>query len=80
MRLVQAGAYVPTPDARPSEEQDPLFGPFARAFLAEHAVEIKPATRGFYENLLEQHLAPYFEKQHLTQISGRRSTPTRSSA
>lgn len=40
-----------------------------RAFLAEHAVEIKPATREFYENLLEQHLAPYFEKQRLTQIS-----------
>jgi hypothetical protein len=42
VRLVQAGAYVPTADARPSEEQDPLFGAFARAFLAEHAVEIKP--------------------------------------
>jgi len=69
VRLVQAGAYVPTPDARPTEEQDPLFGAFARAFLAEHAVEIKPATREFYENLLEQHLAPYFEKQRLTQIS-----------
>jgi Phage integrase, N-terminal SAM-like domain len=46
-----------------------LFGAFARAFLAEHAVEIKPATREFYENLLEQHLAPYFEKLRLTQIS-----------
>jgi integrase len=66
---VAAGAYLPTPDARPTEEQDPLFGSFARAFLAEHAVEIKPKTREFYENLLEQHLAPYFEKQRLTQIS-----------
>jgi integrase len=66
---VEAGAYVPTPDARPSQEQDPLFGVFARAFLAEHAVEIKPKTREFYENLLEQHVAPYFEKQRLTQIS-----------
>jgi integrase len=69
VRLVEAGAYVPAPDARPSQEQDPLFGAFARAFLAEHAVEIKPKTREFYENLLEQHLAPYFEKQRLTQIS-----------
>lgn len=68
-RLVGAGAYVPSPDARPTEEQDPLFGLFARAFLAEHAVEIRPKTREFYANLLEQHLAPYFEKQRLTQIS-----------
>lgn len=68
-RLVEAGAYVPTPDARPPHEQDPLFGAFARAFLAEHAVEIKPKTREFYENLLEQHPAPQFEKQRLTQIS-----------
>ncbi|HEY3946000.1 MAG TPA: hypothetical protein VGL78_12305 [Solirubrobacteraceae bacterium] len=69
VRLVQAGAYVPTPDARLSQEQDPLFGAFARAFLAEHAVEITPKTCEFYENLLEQHLAPYCEKQRLTQIS-----------
>jgi Phage integrase, N-terminal SAM-like domain len=69
VRLVDAGAYVATPDARPTQEQDPLFGGFARAFLAEHAVEVKPKTREFYENLLEQHLAPYFEKQRLTQIS-----------
>jgi len=69
VRLVQADAYAPTPDARPYEERDPLFGAFARTFLAEHAVEIKPATREFYENLLEQHLAPHFEKQRVTQIS-----------
>ena len=69
LRLVEAGAYVPTPDARPTEEQDPLFGGFARAFLAEHAVEIGPKTRAFYANLLENHLAPYFEKRRLTQIS-----------
>ena len=69
LRLVEAGAYVPTPDARPTEEQDPLFGGFARAFLAEHAVEIGPKTRAFYANLLENLLAPYFEKRRLTQIS-----------
>jgi integrase len=69
VRLVEAGAYIPTPDARPSQEQDPLFGAFARAFLAEHAGEIKPKTREFYDNLLEQHPAPYFEKPRLTQIS-----------
>ena len=69
LRLVEAGAYVPTPDARPTEEQDPLFGGFARAFLAEHAVEIGPKTRAFYANLLENHLAPYFDKRRLSQIS-----------
>jgi integrase len=69
VRLVEAGAYAPTPDARPTREQDPLFGVFARAFLAEHAVEVKPATREFYENVLEQHVAPYFEKRRLTQIT-----------
>jgi hypothetical protein len=30
VRLVEAGAYVPTPDSRPSQEQAPLFGEFAR--------------------------------------------------
>ena len=68
-RVVEAGAYFSTPNARPPHEQDPLFGAFARALLAEHAVEVKPKTREFYENLLEQHLAPQFEKQRLTQIS-----------
>jgi Phage integrase, N-terminal SAM-like domain len=63
------GRYIPTPDLQPPQELDPLFGAFARAFLAEHAVEIKPKTREFYENLLEQHLASYFEKQRVSQLS-----------
>jgi hypothetical protein len=34
------------------------LGAFARAFLAEHAIEVKPNTRDLNENLLEHHLAP----------------------
>ena len=39
-RLVAAGVYRPTPDAVLTEDRDPIFGAFARAFLAEHAVEV----------------------------------------
>ncbi len=68
-RLVEAGAYRPTPDAVPTDESDPLFGAFARAFLAEHAVETATSTRDLNENLLEHHLAPYFGRLRLTQIT-----------
>jgi integrase len=68
-RLVEAGAYRPTPDAVPTDESDPLFGAFARAFLAEHAVETATNTRDLNENLLENHLAPYFGRLRLTQIT-----------
>ena len=66
---VQAGVYVPTPDRVPIEERDPVFGQFARSFLAEHAVEIGPNTRAFYAGLLEHHLSPYFEQSRLSQIT-----------
>ena len=66
---VQAGVYTPTPDAIPIEERDPLFGQFARSFLAEHAVEIGPNTRAFYAGLLEHHLSAYFEQSRLSQIT-----------
>ncbi len=68
-RLVQARAYIPTPDAVPTEDRDPAFGAFARTFLAEHAVETAPNTRDLNENLLEHHLAPYFERLRLSQIT-----------
>ncbi len=68
-RLVAAGVYRPTPDAVPTEDRDPIFGAFARAFLAEHAVEVKPNTRDLDENLLEHHLAPFFEQIRLSQIT-----------
>ena len=45
------------------------FGAFARTFLAEHAVETAPNTRDLNENLLEHHLAPYFERIRLSQIT-----------
>ena len=66
---VQAGVYIPTPDTVPIEERDPLFGQFARSFLAEHAVEIVPNTRAFYAGLLEHHLSAYFEQSRLSQIT-----------
>jgi integrase len=66
---VQAGVYIPTPDTAPIEERDPLFGQFARSFLAEHAVEIVPNTRAFYAGLLEHHLSAYFEQSRLSQIT-----------
>jgi integrase len=66
---VDAGTYVPTPDAVPTAERDPLFGPFARSFLAEHAVEIAPNTRSFYAGLLDHHLAAFFDDKRLTEIS-----------
>jgi integrase len=65
---VAARTYVPTPDVVPTAERDPCFGPFARAYLAEHAVEIRPNTRDFYDGLLENHLAPFFEQTRLSQI------------
>jgi len=68
-RLVAAGVYRPTPDAVPTEERDPIFGAFARAFLAEHAIEVKPNTRDLNENLLEHHLAPVFDRMRLSQIT-----------
>ncbi len=68
-RLVAAGVYRPTPDAVPTEERDPIFGAFARAFLAEHAIEVKPNTRDLDENLLEHHLAPVFDRMRLSQIT-----------
>lgn len=68
-RLVQAGAYRPTPDIVPTDERDPVFGPFARAFLAEHAVEVAANTSALNENLLENHLAPFFARLRLTQIT-----------
>jgi integrase len=68
-RLVAARAYIPTPDAVPTEDRDPAFGAFARTFLAEHAVETAPNTRDLNENLLEHHLAPYFERIRLSQIT-----------
>jgi hypothetical protein len=68
-RLVAARAYVPTPDAVATEDRDPPFGAFARTFLAEHAVETAENTRDLNENLLEHHLAPYFERIRLSQIT-----------
>jgi hypothetical protein len=68
-RLVAARAYIPTPDAVPTEDRDPPFGTFARTFLAEHAVETARNTRDLNENLLEHHLAPYFERIRLSQIT-----------
>jgi hypothetical protein len=68
-RLVTARAYVPTPDAVPTEDHDPPFGAFARTFLAEHAVETARNTQDLNENLLEHHLAPYFERIRLSQIT-----------
>jgi len=66
---VHAGVYLPTPDTIPVEERDPLFGQFARSFLAEHAVEVGPNTRAFYAGLLAHHLAPYFEHSRLSLIT-----------
>jgi integrase len=68
-RLVAARAYVPTPDAVATEDRDPPFGTFARTFLAEHAVETAENTRDLNANLLEHHVAPYFERIRLTQIT-----------
>ena len=68
-RLVHAGVYVPTPDSVPTEDRDPLFGAFARSFLAEHAVETAANTRDLNEHLLEHHLAPYFDRIRLSQIT-----------
>jgi len=68
-REVAAGTYSPTPDAIPRLERDPLFGAFASAYLAEHAVEIRPNTRDFYLGLLHNQLEPYFEKKRLSEIS-----------
>lgn len=68
-RLVQARAYRPTPDAVPTDERDPMFGEFARAFLAEHAIETAISTRDLNENLLESHLIPFFGRLRLTQIT-----------
>lgn len=67
--LVQARAYRPTPDAVPTDERDPIFGEFARAFLAEHAIETATSTRELNENLLENHLAPFFGRLRLTHIT-----------
>jgi integrase len=66
---VAAGVYAPTPDAIPVEERDPLFGPFASSFLAEHAVEITPNTRAFYAGLLDHQLLPFFQHARLSQIT-----------
>jgi|ERR1035438_10369390 hypothetical protein len=63
------GVYRPTPDAVPTEDRDPIFGAFVRAFLAEHAIEVKPNTRDLNENLLEHHLAPVFDHMRLSQIT-----------
>ncbi len=66
---VATGTYVPTPDITPTAEANPPFGPFARAYLAEHAVEIRPNTRRFYDGILAHQLAPSFEDTRLTQIT-----------
>jgi integrase len=66
---VGAGTYVPTPDITPTAEVDPRFGPFARAYLAEHAVEIRPSTVRFYDGILERQLSPFFNDTPLTQIT-----------
>jgi integrase len=67
-REVAAGTYRPTPDVAPTPEHDPLFLPYARDYLAEHAIEIRPNTRDFYDGLLRNHLAPYFKDTRLTEI------------
>ena len=67
--LVTSGLYTPTGEPDTSDDRDPKFGPFARSFLKDHAVEIRPNTRAFYDNLLEHQLAPYFEDLRLSQIT-----------
>jgi hypothetical protein len=68
-RLVDAGLYVPTTDVMAAEDRNPYFGVFARSYLAEHAVETAGNTQDLNENLLEHHLAPYFERVRLSQIT-----------
>ncbi len=68
-QLVQAGLYEPTPDIVPVEDRDPAFAPFARAFLAEHAVETAVNTRDLNRGLLDNHLMPYFGNLRLSQIT-----------
>ena len=68
-QLVRAGLYAPTPDIVPVEDRDPVFAPFARAFLAEHAVETAPNTRDLNCGLLDNHLMPYFGNLRLSQIT-----------
>lgn len=68
-QLLRAGLYEPTPDIVPVEDRDPVFAPFARAFLAEHAVETAPNTRELNRGLLDNHLMPYFGKLRISQIT-----------
>ena len=67
--LVRAGLYTPTADVETADDRDPKFGQFARSFLVEHAVEIRPNSRAFYDGLLEHQLAPYFAELRLSQIT-----------
>jgi integrase len=68
-QLVRAGVYEPTPDIVPVEDRDPVFAPFARAFLAEHAVETASNTRELNRGLLHNHLMPYLGALRLSQIT-----------
>lgn len=66
---VRLGIFRPTEDLPPITHSDPLFDDFAREFLTEHAVEIKPRTREFYEATWRNHLSPAFGHPRLSQIT-----------
>jgi hypothetical protein len=70
LELVRTGRYVPPSDEQlDPEDSDPLFGDFACAVIAEHAITVEEKTREFNDNMLRNHLLPEFEDLRLSEIT-----------
>jgi integrase len=66
---VARGAYAAPQEPLDEDDADPLFGLFAPAVLAEHAVTVAPNTRDFNSNMLRNHLLPELAKLRLSEIT-----------
>jgi integrase len=70
LRDVDLGTWrPPRPDPAPKMEVDPTFHEFASDWYATKELEVEPNTANHYRNDLTNHLLPFFEKHHLSQIT-----------
>jgi hypothetical protein len=70
LRDVDLGTWrPPRPDPAPKMEIDPTFHEFASDWYATKELEVEPNTANHYRNDLTNHLLPFFEKHHLSQIT-----------
>jgi integrase len=70
LRDVDLGTWrPPRPEPAPVEEVDPTFHEFASDWYATKELEVEPNTANHYRNDLTNHLLPFFEQHHLSQIT-----------